>query len=106
MARMMDVYVWERHGGRQAEQRLHMIDEVLADGLVRCLIVHADLECPADDEVISAWKHVSVLTIQVLQAWLLRRQHRQLALDRSHLGIAPHRNGTETGAVDDDVLRQ
>jgi hypothetical protein len=66
MARMVDVYVWKRHDRRQAEKRLDVIYKILANGLVGRLIIHADLECPADDDMISAWKHVSVLTIQVL----------------------------------------
>jgi len=66
MTRMVDVYVWERHDGCQAEKRLDVIYKVPANGLVWRLIAHADLECPADDDVISAWKHVAVLTIQIL----------------------------------------
>jgi len=57
-----------------------------------------------DHDVVGAGKHVSVLAVEVLQTGLWR-QHRQLALDRHHLGVAPQRHGPKPGTVDDDRLR-
>src|SRR5262249_26890448 len=88
MHRMMDMDLRKRPDRRPPKQGLDVIDEVLANDFVRSLIVHADLERSTDDEMIGARKHVSVLAIEILQIWL-RRQHRQLALDGSHLGVAP-----------------
>ena len=102
---MMDMDLRKRPDRRLSEQGLDVIDEVLANDFVRSLIVHADLERSTDDEMIAARKHVSVLAIEILQIWL-RRQHRQLALDGSHLGVAPQRHRAQPGAIDDDVLCQ
>ena len=52
---MVDMYFWERPHWRQAEKGLDVIYKVLTNGLVRRLVVHAHLECPADDDMISAW---------------------------------------------------